>query len=144
MRVGNFNSQRPQYYDRNATFTSAFTSVSSTGAGSIVQNTSFYTVPAGKKYYLSVIDLNYICITGFTAGDYLQTTLSVMVGGVTQQLFARNTYYFSKVNDQFNIALPAGSVLNAGDVLRVNAVGNASGALYVLGYIYCGGTLFDA
>lgn len=144
MRVGNFNSQRPQYYDRNASFVSANTSAQSAGAGSFIQNTSFYTVPAGKKLFLSQLTVTMFNVTSFTAGDYGQVIFNCLVGGVTTSLFGRVTYYFSKFNEAYNISLPSGAVLNATDVLRAQMSGSGSGVSNVTVSIYMGGTLFDA
>lgn len=144
MRVGNFNSQRPQYYDRNPSFVSAFTSAASTGVGSFSSNQNFYTVPAGKKLYVAQLSVSFFNITSFTAGDYASAILTTLVGGVTTNNFGRINWYFSKFNESYNLVFAAGAVLNATDVLRTSMSGQGSGVGNVNIYVYMGGTLFDA
>ncbi len=145
MRLGSLASARPQYYDRNAI------GIANSNSQNITGNTTtvftMYTVPAGKKFILSLLAMEFFnnaVMTGAGAyvSGYWQVTFASPVSTSTIA-FAR----FAKTavgDEQWHGVSPA-MALNAGDILKFTAQGTpliTAANVSVLGSI--GGTEFDA
>lgn len=142
MRVGNFNSQRPQYYDRNQTpIVKSYSATINTTQVNLT--TSIYTVPAGKKFLLSSARYFRVNSGALSAGDGVSNGGIAAYDGTTYWRFLDDVQYELTQGASHLSIMPGGLILSYGWSLVARfTIGITTGA--VLFRMQVNGNEFDA